>query len=90
MRAPEMGAAQCGTHIANGVLHAVVTARQGRYTPGFVTGVAMLLPLGGIGLSSIARHPQGGARKAVIGGALGLATGLVSFVGLRLRAARGR
>jgi hypothetical protein len=88
MRSPELGAAQCGSHVANGVLHAVVSARGRRYTPGLATGLAVLLPLGVSGLVSIARHPGGGMRRAAAGGAIGLATGVVSFLALRRRARR--
>ena len=90
MRLPQLGAAACGTHIGNGIVHVAVSADQRPYTPGLATSLAFLLPLGLGGLGSIARHPQGGTRQAAVGAAVGLATGLASFVGLRLRAARGR
>jgi uncharacterized protein with HXXEE motif len=90
MRAPELGAAQCGTHVANGVLHVVVSARRRRYTPGLATGLALLLPLGSAGIVAIARHPAGGVRRAAVGAALGLASGVASFLALRLRAASRR
>jgi uncharacterized protein with HXXEE motif len=89
MRSPELGAAQCGSHVANGVLHTVVSARARRYTPGLATGLGLLLPLGTSGLVSIARHPAGGLRRAATGAAIGLATGVVSFLALRRRARRG-
>ena len=75
---------------ATGIVHVAVSAEQRRHTPGLATGALLLLPLGIAGLASIARHPSGGPRRAAIGGAIGLATGVASFVGLRLRAARAR
>lgn len=90
MRTPAVGAAALGVDLANGLMHVGLAARARRPNPGTVTSALLFVPLGAAGLAAIGRHPQGGARPVAIGLAVGAASGLGTFAGMKARLAARR
>ena len=88
MRSPALGASALAVNVANGAMHVGLAARRRCWNPGAVTSATLFLPLGVAGLAAIARDPRGGARPVAIGLAVGAASGLGTFAGMRARLRR--
>lgn len=53
--------------VVNGILHLVAGVRARRYNPGLLTGVLLLLPVGGVSLVRVARASQATRRDHIFG-----------------------
>lgn len=69
--------------VINGLLHVGMGIKMRRYNPGLVTGLLLLLPLGGHSIVAIGRATRSSWRQHLLGFGVGVLLHLVTFLVMR-------